>query len=138
MLASQLCVFDHKADSKSKWVKKLIVWLILWRFLPMVLCSNLMTTQAKWRRYHTLTQGIRTIKTFTEYKSTTADHFDTRTYVECWDHCDKVKIIKINQRYPVWTTHILPNFSIFLLWNWNCWENQVIFWFWVWLTSHWC
>ena len=35
-------------------------------------CPNLMKIRAKWR-YHALTQGIRTIKTFTEHKSNNAD-----------------------------------------------------------------
>ena len=29
MLDSQLCMFDDKTDSKSKWVKKLMVWFVV-------------------------------------------------------------------------------------------------------------
>ena len=43
MLASQLCVFDDKADSISKWVEDLIVWLcyldLVWK--DFVICDAL-------------------------------------------------------------------------------------------------
>ena len=81
MLAHQLCVFDDKADSKSKWVKKLIVWLCCLNYLLVYL----------WRyQSEMITQGIRTIKTFIKYKSATAGKFITKktqvSSVECWDH----------------------------------------------------
>ena len=37
MLASQLCLFDDKTDSKSKLVKKLIVWLC---YLHSLFCNE--------------------------------------------------------------------------------------------------
>ena len=44
MLASHLCVFDHKT-SKSKWVKKLIAWLCcpdyLVYFVKISICDTL-------------------------------------------------------------------------------------------------
>ena len=76
MLASQLCVFDDKTDSKSKWVKKthsmvvlsgLSIEFILWRFRSVMLCRNLMTMHAKWM-YNALTQGITTTKISSKYK----------------------------------------------------------------------
>ena len=71
MLACQLCVLDDKTDSKSKWVKKIIVWLCCPDYLSSLFCEDsdpwwfaaIMTMHAK-RMYHTLTQGI-SIKTFT-------------------------------------------------------------------------
>ena len=47
---------------------------------------------------HSLTQGIRTTKTFIEYKSAAADKFITKktqvSSIECWDHCgDEIKTI---------------------------------------------
>ena len=67
-----------KTDSKLKWVGEPIAWFccpgrLFWgifaalRFYSLMLCSDLMMVHAK-RMYHTLTQGIRTIKSFTEYK----------------------------------------------------------------------
>ena len=45
MLASQLFLFDVKTDSKSKWVKKLIVWLscsdYLVYFVNILICDAL-------------------------------------------------------------------------------------------------
>ena len=69
-------------------------YFIFWRFRSM-LCPNLMTMQTRWR-YHTLTQRIRANKTFTEYKKWYCCKFtteDTRSSVECWDHCNKIKTI---------------------------------------------
>ena len=67
MLARQLCVFDDKTDSKSKWVKKLIIWLYcsvyLTYFVKNSTCDTLLQFNgdyAKWMS-HALTQGIRTI-----------------------------------------------------------------------------
>ena len=37
-------------------------------------------------------------------------HANTRSSVECWDHCGKIKRItevELDQRYPALTTHIL-------------------------------
>ena len=64
MLASQLYVFDHEAHSNqmSKLKSYVVVSsasFILWRFLFVIFCPNLKMMQE--------TQGIRTIKTFTEH-----------------------------------------------------------------------
>ena len=40
MLARQLCVLDDKTDSKSKWVKKLIVWLYCPNYLSSLFCED--------------------------------------------------------------------------------------------------
>ena len=66
--------------------------VILWRFLSIMLCLNLMTMQAKWR-YHALTQGIRAIGPFTEYRKyyCWSIYDNAKSSVECWDHCDKIK-----------------------------------------------
>ena len=47
---------------------------------------------------HALTQGIRTIKTCIKYKNSTAGKLITKkntqvSSVECWDHCEEIKII---------------------------------------------
>ena len=55
MLASQLCMFDDKTDSKSKWIKKThsmvalsgLSRLFLRRFWSAMLCCNLMMIHAK-------------------------------------------------------------------------------------------
>ena len=49
---------------------------------------------------------------------------NTRSSVECWDHCDKIRTL--NQTYPTSTTHILPKFSNFLLQNWKCYKNHQV------------
>ena len=49
---------------------------------------------------------------------------NTRSSVECWDHCDKIRTL--NQTYPASTTHILPKFSNFLQQNWNCYKNHQV------------
>ena len=63
MLASQLCAFDDKTDSDSKWVKKFIM-IILSRLSSLYcqdfdLCRNLMTMRCKvnvWSRLKELEQ----------------------------------------------------------------------------------
>ena len=45
----------------------LSAYFILWRFEFVLVCPNWMVMLKNWR-YHTLTKGIRTIKTFTKYK----------------------------------------------------------------------
>ena len=78
MLASQLCVFDDKTDLKSKWVKKKthsmdVLSELSSLFVKISICDdssrNLFNDMmhAKWM-CHALTQGIRTIKTFIQYK----------------------------------------------------------------------
>ena len=141
MLASRLCVLDDKTDSKSKWVKKapsvvvlsgLSIQLNLWRFRSVMLCRNLKTMHAKWM-YHALTQGIRRMKTFTMYKKCYCwwkYHKNTRSSVECWDHCDK-------------TQHQLPifcqNFQFCCCKIEIVWKIKWLFPFRrVWLISHWC
>ena len=72
MLACQLCVLDDKTDSKLKWVKKILAWLCYPDYLSSLFCEDsdprwfaaTMTMHAKWM-YHTLTQEIRRMKTFT-------------------------------------------------------------------------
>ena len=74
-MCRKLCVFDGKTDSKSKLVEKRIVWLCCLDYVVYfvkilicdALCCNLMTMHAKWM-WHSLTQGIRTIKAFIKYK----------------------------------------------------------------------
>ena len=62
---------------------------------------NLMMIHAKWIR-NPLTHGTKTIKTFTKStKNTTANKLvtqkknNTRSSVECWDHCDKTNSISL-------------------------------------------
>ena len=65
---------------------------------------------------HALAQGIRTILTFIKKKSATIGKFITHTQkkqqvsgAECWDHCDKIKIIRLLAS----TNHILQKISSF-------------------------
>ena len=61
-----------------------------------MLRPDLMAMLEKWR-YHTITQGISRMKLSPSIKNTTADQFttkNTRSSVECWDHCDKTKAIR--------------------------------------------
>ena len=50
------------------------------------LCPNLMTMYVK-GLYHAITQAIRTIKTFTEYKSATANTFTAKYKKRCHMLC---------------------------------------------------
>ena len=90
MLASQLCVFDDKTDSKPKVVKKHIVWLcclkylvylwryrfVIWSLCNLEICLMIMM-HAEWM-CHALTQRIRTTKTSSSTKSATVDKFITK------------------------------------------------------------
>ena len=77
MLASQLCVFDEQSGSKSKWVKahSMVVFSESSSLFVKILVSDALLSRdlfndiihAKWI-CHTLTQGIRRIKTFIKYK----------------------------------------------------------------------
>ena len=71
MLASQLCVLDDKADSNSISKKNHSMVVLSGLSLSSSFCEDFdpwfaatMTVHAKWM-YHTLTQGIRRMKTFT-------------------------------------------------------------------------
>ena len=81
------------------------------------LCRNFMTMHAK-RRYHVLTQSIRTIKTFNKYKKVLLLinlPQNTKSDVKCCDHRDKIKTTtQINHKYLASTTHNKHvHFSIF-------------------------
>ena len=92
MLSCQLCVLDDKTDSKSKWVKKKIVWLCCPDYQSSLFCEDsnpwwfaaTMAMHAMWM-YHILTQGIRIMKTFTMYIKISPKK---KSSFECWDHCD--------------------------------------------------
>ena len=153
MLASQLCMFDDKIDSKSKWVEKLSMVQLSGLSslfcedldLSVIFCRNLMTMHAQWM-CHALPQGIRTIKTFTKYKNCyfwyiyhtqKKTHTHTRSSVECWEHCDKIKTLKSkvpNIKYP----YFAKIFKIFVVKLKLFRKSREVCCFWVWITLHWC
>ena len=73
MLATQLCVFDDKTDSESKWVKTvIIIWLCFLNYLVYFVKISICDALLQFNDHangmcHTLTQGIRKNKTFTKY-----------------------------------------------------------------------
>ena len=111
MLVSQLCVFDDESDSKSKWVKKHILWLCCPKYLVYLwvkisisiwdmvvvnlhICLIIMM-HAKWM-CNALTQRTRTIKQLKVSSSTKSVHkfITIKTQgisLECWDHSGKIK-----------------------------------------------
>ena len=89
---------------------------LLWCFVPMMM-------QTKWK-YYVLTQGIRPIKTFNEYKKYywwSVHHKKHKKRVDCWYHCDKLKTNKLN-----WTPNNIKIKNIY----WIAWAS-----FWIWFTS---
>ena len=76
MLASQLCTFDDKTDSKLKWGKKNSSYGCS---VQIVYFANI------------------SINDLPQFKSANVDEFttkNTRSSVKCWDHCDKIKTIR--------------------------------------------
>ena len=71
-------------------------------FLKILVCCALPSRNlfndmmhAKWM-CHSLTQGIRTIKTFIKYKN----HRKTQgSSAKCWVHCDKIKTVKSKVKF---------------------------------------
>ena len=84
-----------------------------------MLCSNLMTMHAI-LRYNAIAQGIKTLKTFVEYKNHCFWSIypkNTRRSVEYWANCGKIKIFQ-----QFWF-HWLCFFFFFLshlLWTYIC------------------
>ena len=112
MIASHLCVFDEKTDSKSKWfqnklilILNSIVCLCFPDYLADLFCENLNV----WRFaaiYYGCMQSeyimpylkeLEKVKLSPSTKGATVDKFitkkDTRSSIECWDHCEKIKTI---------------------------------------------
>ena len=112
MLATQLCVFDDKTDTKSKLVKKLIVitWLCCldyYRFVKISVCDALLQfhddpckltvsrlNSKNWK--YVLSPSTKSTKFIITKKH-------KRSSAACWDHCDKIKTVKSNVviiKYP--------------------------------------
>ena len=78
-------MFDDKTDSKSKWVKKLIVWLCCPElssiFVKTSICDALSLHGLFSVISECVTQGIRIIETFLDYKHAAAgDKFITKKH----------------------------------------------------------
>ena len=100
--------------------------LDLWCFV----CPNLIMNTK--RRYRVVIQGIKFGKT----KVLPLIHLlqNPTSSVKCCYHWNKTKTIsQINKYQRYLELHMLCKF--FFSWNWNCYENQVTFCFWVLLKS---
>ena len=89
-LASKLCVCVLRLTQNQNELKKTQYGCVVridcfMKIWSVILCPNLMTKHAEWR-YEALTQGSRTIKTFTKYKKyyRICHKTQERSGVRCW------------------------------------------------------